>query len=180
MGISWESLSAGAMTAAVSLGSTVESMGSAAAQALPRSVGAAAATSRTLAEGATVVGKPVAALKAAAPQASMLTRTAGFLVKALPIVTIGASALSGWQVVTRRGPEALVNTKQGRGAVLGAAGGALMLVPHPATQLAAAGMLGATAVNHFGGMDRLNRAHPRLPWDPKVSSPKPPPARAPL
>lgn len=174
MGISWESVSAGAMTAAVSVGSTVESVGSAAAQALPNSVGAAAATSRQLAESVTLVEKPAAALKAAAPRVTLVTRSANVLVKALPIVTIGASALSGWQVVTRRGPESLVNTKQGRGAVLGAAGGAMLLVPHPATKLAAAGLLGATAVNHFGGMDRLNRVRVRTPWDPKVVPPRRP------
>lgn len=177
------------MTAAVSLGSSVQSMGVAAAQALPAvtagglhaagtsaasvastavanlpaAIPTAAAGSAQLAADMSVVEKPAKAIAAAVPRASMLVRTTGFLVKALPIVTISASALAGWQIVNARGAQALVTTKEGRGAVLGAAGGAMMLVPHPAGQLAAAGMLGAVAVNHFGGMNRLDSTSPDAP-----------------
>jgi hypothetical protein len=207
--ISWSSISAGAMTAAVSLGSTVQSMGAAAAQALPtvtaqalptvagggiqavghqaalvastaaanastaaataattlpQTAGAASVATTQAAESLAVVEKPAKALAAAAPRASFLARTAGFLSKALPIVTIGASALAGAQIVQEQGAQGLITTKQGRGAVLGAVGGALMLVPTPVTQVAAAGVLGAVAVNHFGGMYRHDTAQVHLPW----------------
>lgn len=167
------------MTAAVSLGSSVQSMGTAAAAALPnvtagglqaaaatalpQTVGSATAATSQLATNLGVVEKPARAFAAAAPRLTTLQRTVGFLSKALPIVTIGASALSGAQIVNEHGADALVNTKQGRGAVLGALGGALMLVPHPATQVAAAGVLGAVAANHFGGLDRLNGKPPPFP-----------------
>lgn len=172
------------MTAAVSLGSTVQTMSAAAAQALPsvaaggmqamsagastaaanlphalpQAVNVGATGSAQLATDLAVVKKPADAIAAAVPRSSLLMRTVGFLGKALPLVTIGASALSGAQIVDRHGAQALVTTKDGRGAVLGALGGAMLLVPHPASQLAAAGVLGAVAANHFGGLDRLDTA----------------------
>lgn len=177
MEISLQSISAGAMTAAVSLGSTLQAASATAAQALPavaangaqtvssvaaagggQVVNAGAATTAKLATDLAVVEKPAKALAGAAPKASMITRVAGVVAKALPVVTIGASALSGAQIVQRDGADALVNTKEGRGAVLGALGGALMLVPNPVTQIGAAAVLGAVAVNYFGGMDRLDDA----------------------
>ena len=202
MGVSWNSISAGAMTAAVSLGTTLQQFGAsataaaqtvtagglqamgqgaaaaatqaatqastaatqAAAQATtamataatPHAVNATAASTAKLATDLAYVEKPAKAMAAAVPKSSLLLRSAGFLSKALPIVTIGASALSGARIVNDKGSQALVTTKEGRGAVLGAVGGALLLVPHPATQLAAAGVLGAVAVNQFGGMSRLD------------------------
>lgn len=194
MSISWSSISAGTMTAAVSLGTTLQQLGasaSAAAQTvtagglqamshgaataanqatlaattaasnaaatLPQAVDTAAVTTAKLGSDLSLVAKPATAMATAIPRSSLLMRTAGFLSKALPIVTIGASALSGARIVNDRGAQALINTKDGRGAVLGAVGGALLLVPHPATQLAAAGVLGAVAVNQFGGMHRLDK-----------------------
>ena len=194
MSISWSSVSAGAMTAAVSLGTTLQQLGASATAAaqtvtagglqamsqgaataanqatvaattaatnaaatLPQAVNTAAATTAKLGSDLSLVEKPAKAMATAIPKSSLLLRTAGFLSKALPIVTIGASALSGARIVNDGGAQALVTTKDGRGAVLGAVGGALLLVPHPATQLAAAGVLGAVAVNQFGGMHRLDK-----------------------
>ncbi len=164
MSISWSSISAGAMTAAVSLGTTFQQVGasaSAAASTLPTTafnvVDTGAASTAKLASDMSLIEKPAKAMAAAVPKSSLLLRTAGFLSKALPIVTIGASALSGARIVNDDGAQALVTSRDGRGAVLGAVGGALLLVPHPATQLAAAGVLGAVAVNQFGGMSRFDR-----------------------
>jgi hypothetical protein len=185
------------MTAAVSLGSSLQSMGAAATQVtagglqavthqaatvastaaanaattLPATPGAASIATSQMADSVAVIEKPAKALATAAPRASFLVRTAGFLSKALPIVTIGASALAGAQIDNDKGVQALLTTKDGRGAVLGAVGGGLLLVPTPVTQLAAAGVLGAVAVNHFGGMDRLDTVH--------VPGTKPAPAQAP-
>lgn len=184
MSISLSSIAAGTMTAAVSLGSSLQAIGAGAAaaaqtlptvtaggvqamgqavtttlpQALPGSVGAGAAATSRLATDLSLVEKPTKAIATAMPKAGVLVRTAGFLSKALPIVAIGAGALSGARIVSDEGAQALVTTKDGRGAVLSTVGGALLLVPTPATQLAAAGMLAAVAVNQFGGMDGLDRA----------------------
>lgn len=209
MSINWSSISAGAMTAGVSLGHAVQSLGAAAATTLPAMTapavdaistsaetaartlpaasaqamtvsaqavnsGAAATATSKLATDIAVVEKPAKAIAAAAPNASVVSRAIGFLSKALPVVTIGASALAGAQIVQQHGAQGLVTRKEGRGAVLGAIGGGLLLVPHPVTQLAAAGVLGATAVNHFGGMDRLNTAQVRMPWDPPNAAPRSP------
>lgn len=204
MNVSWSSISAGAMTAAVSLGSSVQAMVAPAAQvtaqvtagglqaatqqaaavastaattaatALPQTAGAASVATSQMADGIAVVEKPVKAIATAAPRASFLVRTAGFVSKTLPIVTIGASALAGAQIVNDKGAQALVTTKEGRGAVLGAVGGGLLLVPTPATQLAAAGVLGAVAVNYFGGMDGMNGLRVRMPWDAPERGARPP------
>lgn len=185
MQLSWSSISAGAMTAAVSLGSTMQSIGAgaaAAAHSLPavaaggaQAVAASAQTAAAALPGAlpsvahaangtsalaadmAMLEKPVKAAAVGVQRSSTLMRTAGFLTKALPIVTIGASALSGAWTVQKRGAEGLVHSKQGRGAVLGAIGGTLLLIPTPVTQVAAAGVLGVTAANEFGALDRLDR-----------------------
>ena len=99
-------------------------------------------------------------MAAAVPRSSLLLRTAGLLSRTLPLVAIGASTLAGAKIVSDRGAQALLTTKDGRGAMLGAMGGALLLVPTPVTQLAAAGVLGAVAVNQFGGMSRLDEPTP--------------------
>lgn len=125
-------------------------------QAMPQAVSAGAAGTAQLATDLAVVEKPARAIANTAPKLPFLVRTASFLSKALPVVAITASGLSGAKIVNDKGAGALLTTKDGRGAVLGAVGGVLLLMPHPATQLAAAGVLGATAVNHFGGMDRLD------------------------
>ena len=181
------------MTAAVSIGSTLQSVGSGAAaaahtlpavtagglqaighsattaastaastlpQALPAAVGAGAASTQQLATNLAFVEKPARAMAAAVPRSSLLLRTAGLLSRTLPLVAIGASTLAGAKIVSDRGAQALLTTKDGRGAMLGAMGGALLLVPTPVTQLAAAGVLGAVAVNQFGGMSRLDEPTP--------------------
>lgn len=163
MGVSLTSIAQGAMAAAVSLGSSVQSAGANALQlaasvpqALPSSVQAGAATSAHLATGLTAVEKPAKVMANAIPKSSALVRAAGFLSKALPVVTIGAGALAGAKIVDEQGVAALVKTKGGRSAVLSTVGGVLLLVPNPATQLAAAGVLAGVAVNQFGGLDRLD------------------------
>jgi hypothetical protein len=183
--VSLSSIAQGAMTAAVSVGSSLQAIGSTAAaaaaqampvvsaggaqvvgqgasavvasipQALPASVQAGATTSARLAADLAAVEKPAKAM-ASATRASLFVRTAGFLSKALPVVTIGAGVLAGAKIVDERGPRALLTSKDGRGAALSAVGGALLLVPHPATQLAAAGVLAGVAVNQFGGLDRFD------------------------
>lgn len=187
MNLSLSSISAGAMTAAVTLGSTLQTVGASAAatmqtlptvaaggmqamgqgaataaatlpQALPAGVHAGAASSAQLSTNLALVEKPTRAIAAAVPRASLLVRTAGFLSKALPIVSISTGALLGARIVSDQGARALLTTKDGRGAVLGTVGGALLLVPVPGAQLAAAGVLGAVAVNQFGGMDGLDHA----------------------
>lgn len=197
MDLSLSSISAGAMTAAVSMGSTLQHMGASATaaaqslpataavslpnvaaapavqamgqgmaanaaataanlqQVLPANAHAAAASTARLATDIAMVEKPTRVI-ATATNTPTLVRVAGFLSKALPVVTIGVSTLSGAKVAAEHGPQGLLTRKEGRGAVLGAVGGALLLVPLPVTQLAAAGVLAATAVNHFGGMDGLN------------------------
>lgn len=185
MKLSWSSISAGATAAAVSLGSSVQTFSASAAAsmhalptvvgggvqamsqgasaaasslpaAMPNAVQAGAAGSAKLAADLAIVERPAKAIAAGMPQSTVLLRTASFLSKALPVVAIGASAMSGARIVHDHGPDALMNTKQGRSAVLGAMGGALLLVPHPATQLAAAGVLGITAANHFDGLKRFD------------------------
>jgi hypothetical protein len=207
MHVSWSSISAGAMTAAVSLGSSVQALGAGAAAAastlptvtaggmqalshtataaastlpvaLPQAVNAGAVSTAQLADNLGVIEKPAKAIANGIPKSSVLLRTAAFLSKALPVVTIGASALAGGAIVNDQGTQALLTTKDGRGAVLGALGGSLLLVPVPGAQLAAAGVLGLTAVNHFGGLDRLDTAH--VPGSrPSPPSPSPAPAPAP-
>lgn len=169
MSLSLSNISAGAMTAAVTLGSTLQSVGASAAatmqslpqvipQALPATVHAGATGSAQLATNLALVERPTKLIAAAVPRASLLVRTAGFLSKALPIVSIGAGALMGARIVNDKGAAALVTTKDGRGAVLSTVGGALLLAPVPGAQLAAAGVLAAVAVNQFGGMDGLDNA----------------------
>lgn len=181
MHLSLQSISAAAMTAAVSLGSTFDALGTSAstvvaggaqslaqgantvAATLPTTVQAGAASTAHLAADLGVIKDPALAMSRAVPRATPLVRVAGFLGKALPVLTIGTSALVGARIVADEGPGALVTSKQGRGAALGAVGGTLLLIPTPATQLAAAGVLGAVAANQFGGLDGLDHARPHLP-----------------
>lgn len=152
------SVAAGGMQAVTTTASTAAaSLPGALPASLPQAVNAGAAGTAQLANDLALVEKPAKAVAAGVPRSSLVLRAAGFLSKALPLVTIGASSLAGAQIVSRDGADALVGTKDGRGAVLGAAGGVLLLIPHPASQLAAAGMLGAVAANHFGGMERIDR-----------------------
>ena len=150
------------MTAAVSLGSTLQTVGSGAASAaasvLPATAAAGAAGTTQLAQNIALVEKPMAAAAQGVKSAPLLTRFAWFLGKALPVTTIVASTLSGAQIVQTHGFDALLETKKGRGAVLGAAGGSLLLLPFPPAKLAAAGVLGMVAVNQLDGMHALDRS----------------------
>lgn len=174
------------MTAATALSSVAQSAGAGAAaaassalpaaSAVPQIMAANAAGTAQLAQNLAFVEKPVSAAAQGAQRLPMLTRVAGFLSKALPIATIAASTMSGAQIVQRDGVDALWQTKQGRGAALGAIGGALLLIPFPPAKLAAAGVLGLSAANHFGGLERLDR--PQGPPTPQ-SAPPPGPPREP-
>lgn len=159
------------MTAAVSLGSTLQTVGSGAASvaasampvanvaaAMPQSLAAGAAGTTQLAQHIALVEKPVAAAAQGVRSTSAVTHVARFLGKALPITTIAASAMSGAQIVDRHGFDALVETKKGRGAVLGAVGGSLLLMPFPPAKLAAAGVLGLVAANQLDGLHALDRS----------------------
>ena len=178
MNFSWHDISAGAMTAAVSFGSAANAIGGGAVGAVAHvasQVGSAAASTAAsvgssvahvgagAVAGATsqvhanlaLVEKPVAAAAKGITRSSMLLRVSTVLSRALPVVAIGASTLSGASIVQEHGASALFTSRQGRSAVLGAVGGSLLLVPTPVTQVAAAATLGALAVNEFGGMDRF-------------------------
>ncbi|MCW2962093.1 MAG: hypothetical protein JWM90_2480 [Thermoleophilia bacterium] len=159
------------MAAAVSVGSAAQALGASAlhaAQAVPamvpqvvgggaQVVTAGAQGTAQLASNLALVEKPIKAVAAGVQRSSLLLGTANFLSKALPIVTIGAGAFAGASIVQSQGADALITSKQGRGAVLGTVGGVLLLVPTPATQLAAAGVLGAVAANQFDAFERLDR-----------------------
>ena len=148
----------------------IASGASAAAQALPTLPAALPAVVDTGVAGSTalvndlgIVDKSVQAAAKGVPRSSAVLRAAGFLRVALPAVTMGASALAGAQVVKEAGVDGLLYSKRGRGAVLGAVGGAFLLIPHPVSQFAAAGVLGTVAVNEFGGLERFDRALPASP-----------------
>ncbi|MBC7460385.1 MAG: hypothetical protein H7287_03385 [Thermoleophilia bacterium] len=162
MNFSWHDISAAATTAAVSFGSAANAIGGGAAGAMA-SVASQVGTGAGAIAGATsqvhanlaLVEKPVSAAARGIGRSSMLLRASTVLSRALPVVAIGASTLSGASIVEEHGASALFTSRQGRSAVLGALGGSLLLVPTPVTQVAAAAALGALAVNEFGGMDRL-------------------------
>jgi hypothetical protein len=184
MEISWHDISTGAMAAAVSVGSAASAIGggavtavsTAAAQvgtaagaaagaaanlvpaAVPAAIHAGAVGTAQVAKDLALIEKPIAAAARGVQRSGMLVRAAGVLSRTLPYVAIGASSLSGASIVQRQGVDALFTSKQGRSAVLGAVGGALLLVPTPVTQVAAAVTLGTLAVNEFGGMDRIDEA----------------------
>ncbi|MCB0879431.1 MAG: hypothetical protein KDC46_10705 [Thermoleophilia bacterium] len=145
-----------ATTAATSVTAAAATVTAGGVQALPATVQAGATGSAQLANNLALIEKPAKAMATAAPRVSTLGRVAGFLGKALPLVTIGAGVMAGATIVDEQGVGALVTSKDGRGAMLGTLGGALLLVPHPATQIAAAGVLAGVAVNQFGGLDRLD------------------------
>lgn len=149
----------------MSLGSAAQGLAASASATLPAAlppVQVGAAGTAQLAQNLALVEKPVKAAAAGVQRNQALLRAAGFLAKALPVATVTASALNGARIVDQTGTSAsLVRTKAGRGAVLGAVGGALLLVPTPVTQVAAAGVLAGLAVNEFGGMSKLDANLPR-------------------
>lgn len=125
----------------------------AASHVLPASVAAGASASQAAAANLTLLEKPVTA---AAKQASPLVGVAKVLARGAGVAAVTASTLTGYNLVRKAGVDALWETKQGRGAVLGATGGVALLVPGGG--LVAAGALGATALNEFGALDWLNQS----------------------
>jgi hypothetical protein len=109
-------------------------------------------TGRTL----SMVNQPVSAA-ARGIKLSPLQTTAKFLGKALPMVTVGASALIGAKIIDERGSKALLYSKDGRAAALGALGGSLMLMPTGATQVGAAGVLALGVANELGAFKHWDR-----------------------
>lgn len=156
MDVSWSSISASAMAATMSLGQAAQGLTATAVTALPSTVHAGAATTAHLAQNLALVEKPVKAAAAGVQRSTALLKFAAGLSKVLPVVTITASTLNGARIVDKSGNDALLRTKEGRGAVLGAVGGALLLVPTPVTQVAAAGVLATLAANEFGAMRRFD------------------------
>ncbi len=154
-----DGVASAAETTAATAGNATATLASSIPQNVPTAVAGGASGSAHLAQGLALAEKPARAVANAIPKASWLGRAAGFLSKALPIVTIGAGAMAGAKLVSEQGAQALITTKDGRGAVLSVVGGALLLVPTPVTQLGAAAALAGVAVNQFGGFDRLNDAH---------------------
>jgi hypothetical protein len=73
------------------------------------------------------------------------------------VIVIGASVLKGEQMVKQDGVRSLVNTQDGRGAVLGAVGGSLMLMPFPPAQLGAAVVMAGAAANGLGAFKHFDR-----------------------
>lgn len=112
----------------------------------------------TAARGIGLVDKPLAAA-ARGTQASGMMKAARFVSRGLTYVVIGASVFNGAQIVQKNGAQALLHTKAGRGAVFGAVGGSLLLIPTPATQLSGAAVLALSAANEFGAMRRLDRTY---------------------
>lgn len=170
MQLSPSTISNAALTAATSVGALVASqaqvvgaaVSAAGAAAVPHvSAVAPHVVTATMtgvpdaAKGLALVEKPVS-VAAKSAQISPLMRFASGLSKVLPWVTIGASAAVGAQSIKTGGTESLVNTKDGRGAVLGVLGGALLLIPTPVTQIGAAAALAGAAANQFGVFKQLD------------------------
>jgi hypothetical protein len=133
-----------------------------AAYSAPAIIDSSLAATQEASRAINLVDDPLkAAATAAGARVSSMQRVAGFLGKALPTATVVLNTLNGARIVDEHGPGGLLHTKQGRGAVLGATGGGLMLVPMPATQLGAAGLLAAAAANEIGALHRLDRPLPR-------------------
>ena len=112
--------------------------------------------SQTAVRNLALVQRPIAAASAGTGLAPLGTaaRTLGRSVTAL---VVGVSVLRGAGIVANGGPAALVNTQEGRSALLGGVGGVLILCPTPATQLGGAGALALAAANEFGWLGGLNR-----------------------
>jgi hypothetical protein len=155
----WATISATASAATGALGSTLQSLGSNAASvatAAPQALTTVAGGPAHMVQNLAVVEKPMSAVAKAARSSAVITGASRFLSKALPITAVVASSVRGAQIVQRQGVDALVNTQAGREASIGALGGALFLVPAAPVQLAAAGVLGVGAANHFGAFEFLD------------------------
>lgn len=172
MDLSINALTSGAALAASSVGGAVQAAAATAASALPSApavVNAGVANAGHVATSLAMVEKPVRGLAAGIGSSGFLARTAAVLGKALPIAAIGTSAFTGAKLVQDFGPSTLLETKKGRGAVLGAVGGGLILVPAPPAQLLAAGVFGTAMANELGAFATLDeplppKRRPGTPW----------------
>lgn len=120
----------------------------------------ATAYAPTVARNVGLVSAPVSAASRGLATVSPLTTAARFLGRTLGIVVVGTSIFAGVKVVKDNGYGALIHSRQGRAAVLGAVGGSLLLVPTPATQLGGAAVLTLSAVNEFGLFKRMDHTYP--------------------
>lgn len=120
-------------------------------------IDAGASVTNTAATGLGAVSRPVSAAAAGMRTVSPLHTAAKFLGRTLSIVVLGAGVIKGAQIVKDQGAGALIHSKDGRGAVLGALGGGLLLIPTPVTQLGGAGVLTLSAVNEFGLLKFMDR-----------------------
>ncbi len=159
MNLSLPSLS----TPTLSLATIAQSIGSAAtaaSTALPGAgtmISSGASYTAMAARDLQLIRAPIDAAARGASRVTALQRVSAGFGKVLPWVAIGAGAIGGADMVSKHGVQSLVTTKSGRAAVLGVVGGTLLLVPTPATQLGAAGVLALSAANEFGALRRLDR-----------------------
>lgn len=143
---------------------SIATLGSAAAAsmqtlpaALPQVIDTGLSGTQTVVRGVSLAERPIA-LAARGTRVGFLTRAAGALGRVMPFVAIGASALSAAQVVRGGGYEALLTTREGRSATLGALGGAMLLAPIPPMQLGAALVFAVSAANELGAFTWVDRA----------------------
>ena len=94
------------------------------------------------------------------PRLNPVLGTAAHVVgKALPAVIAGVGFIDVTTTLDTIGPRGLVETQTGRNGVINALGGGLLLVPHPATRLAGAGLMLGGIANDVGWMRRLDTPH---------------------
>lgn len=86
----------------------------------------------------------------------MLGSAAGIAGKALPAIAATVGVVDVATTLDDFGPSGLLHTHRGRGGVLSALGGALILVPHPAAKLAGAGAMAAALANDLGAARRFD------------------------
>lgn len=114
-----------------------------------------------VARDASLATAPITAASRGLTHVSPLVTAARWLSRGLGVVIVGASAIQGAKIVSDSGYSALIHSRQGRAAVLGALGGSLMLIPTPATQLGGAGVLALSAANEFGAFKRFDHTYPQ-------------------
>lgn len=159
MELSLNSIASTVSGAALSAGAAMQAVGSSALSAASHatsSVAAGAAASTQLTQGLKLVEQPVSAAAKAANARSLAT-TAKVLGKALGVTAVAGSALAGYSLTRKAGVDALLETQQGRGAVLSGVGGACLLTPFPPVQLLGALTLGAYGANAVGAFERLDQ-----------------------
>lgn len=160
MNLSLPSLSIPSLSLAT-IAQSIGGVASSATAALPGAgtmISSGASYSAMAARDLQLLRAPIDAAARGATRVSALQRVSSGLGKTLPWVAIGAGAIGGADMIAKSGVQSLITTKSGRAAVLGVVGGTLLLVPTPATQLGAAGVLALSAANEFGALRRLDRS----------------------